>query len=170
VDGLNLLLEAGAAGLTVMADGDRLVIRGPKSADTVARRLLARKAVVLAALSAGNGNTTPVNPEKHSGSVDSSCPWDEATEPGPACPVCGSLESWQDALGRERCGVCEADALAKALQLAERAARLRKRAQSRKPAPRIASCCVVGGVSIHKTSTASGPHKGNQRASWAETG
>ena len=28
--------------------------------------------------------------------------------PGPGCPVCGSLEQWQDALGRQRCGRCEA--------------------------------------------------------------
>ena len=33
MDGLTLLAEAGAAGLTILADGDRLVIRGPKSAD-----------------------------------------------------------------------------------------------------------------------------------------
>jgi membrane-associated PAP2 superfamily phosphatase len=111
MDGVTLLSEGRAAGLTIMADGGRLVIRGPRSADAVARRLLAHKAVVLATLAADDG---------------SSCPW-EAMEPGPGCPVCGSLEQWQDGRGCRRCGVCEADALDKALKLVERAARLRKR-------------------------------------------
>ena len=44
--------------------------------------------------------------------------------PGPGCPVCGSLEQWQDALGRQRCGRCEAGALDKALKLADKAGRL----------------------------------------------
>jgi hypothetical protein len=111
MDGVTLLSEGRVAGLTIMADGGRLVIRGPRSADAVARRLLAHKAVVLATLAADN---------------DSSCPW-ATTDPGPGCPVCGSLEQWQDLLGRQRCGRCEVDALARAIKLAERAARLRKR-------------------------------------------
>ncbi len=45
-----LLGEAQAAGLSVRAEGDRLVIRGPKEAEPVARLLLERKAMVLAAL------------------------------------------------------------------------------------------------------------------------
>ena len=81
-----------AAGLIVLADGDRLVIRGPRSADAVARRLLAHKAVILAAMAADDG---------------SPCPWDEATEPGDPCPVCGSLEKWWDILGGEHCQQCE---------------------------------------------------------------
>ena len=48
--GLNLLAEARSAGLDVQADGDRLVIRGPRAADAVARRLMAEKPAVLAAL------------------------------------------------------------------------------------------------------------------------
>jgi hypothetical protein len=51
-------------------------------------------------------------------------PFDALDLPGPGCPKCGSLEQWQDLLGRQRCGVCEADALGRALNLAERAARL----------------------------------------------
>jgi hypothetical protein len=50
MDGLTLLSEAVAAGLTVRVDGDRLVIRGPKAADAMARRLLEHKPEVLAAL------------------------------------------------------------------------------------------------------------------------
>ena len=52
MDGLTLLADARFAGLTVTADGDRLVIRGPASADAEARLLLANKGAVLAALAA----------------------------------------------------------------------------------------------------------------------
>jgi hypothetical protein len=45
-----LLDQARRAGLSVQADGGRLVIRGPKRADEIARRLLDRKAEVLAEL------------------------------------------------------------------------------------------------------------------------
>ena len=45
-----LLAEARTAGLTVTGDGDRLVIRGPRKAEVLARRLLDEKAAVLAAL------------------------------------------------------------------------------------------------------------------------
>jgi hypothetical protein len=72
-------------------------------------------------------------------------PFDALDLPGPGCPKCGSLEQWQDLLGRQRCGVCEADALGRALKLAERAARLRTQAQPRKPAPRLAPGCVPVG-------------------------
>jgi hypothetical protein len=50
MDGLTLLDEARAAGLTVVADGDLLRIRGPRSAEPVAHRLIANKALVLYAL------------------------------------------------------------------------------------------------------------------------
>ena len=58
MDGMTLLAEAQEAGLTVLADGDRLVVRGPKSAEKLARRLLQNKAQVMAALNdapAGGG-------------------------------------------------------------------------------------------------------------------
>jgi hypothetical protein len=151
MDGLTLLSEGQAAGLIVIADGDRLVIRGPKSADAVARRLLAHKAVILAVLAAGNGNTTPAIPKvasivaPHLASIHEVVPFDDLLLPGPACPRCGSLESWTDILGGQHCGVCERATLDKALRLAERAARLRQQAQQRKPAPRIAPGCVAAG-------------------------
>lgn len=129
MDGLTLLQEASVAGLMVLADGDRLVIRGPRSADAVARRLLAHKAVILAVLAAGNGNTNPTIPEV--------VPFDDLPLPGPACPRCGSLEEWTDLLGGRHCGICEAGTLNKALQLADRAARLRQQAQRRKPILRV---------------------------------
>jgi len=48
--GVKLLEEARAAGLRVRAEGDRLIVRGPKSAEPVAKALLAKKAEVLALL------------------------------------------------------------------------------------------------------------------------
>jgi hypothetical protein len=51
MDGVALLADAKAASLTVRVDGDLLVIRGPRAADTTARMLLAYKPEVIAALS-----------------------------------------------------------------------------------------------------------------------
>jgi hypothetical protein len=50
MDGVTLLDEARAAGLSVQADGDRLRIRGPRRAEPIARRLIANKALVPHAL------------------------------------------------------------------------------------------------------------------------
>ncbi len=49
---VTLLQEAEAAGLTVRVEGDRLVVRGPKSAGAIAERLLDHKAEVIKTLSA----------------------------------------------------------------------------------------------------------------------
>ena len=48
--GLKLLLQAQAAGLNVFARGERLIIRGPRSAESLARNLLRHKAEILLAL------------------------------------------------------------------------------------------------------------------------
>ena len=50
MDGLMLLRRAQQAGLAVAADGDKLVIRGPRSAEPVARLLIEHKPVLLALL------------------------------------------------------------------------------------------------------------------------
>lgn len=47
--------------------------------------------------------------------------------PGSPCPKCRSLERWQDAIGRERCGVCEAEVLNNARRLAQAAISLQTR-------------------------------------------
>jgi hypothetical protein len=47
VDGLRLLAAAEEAGLTVSTDGDRLVVRGPRRAEALARELIANKSRVL---------------------------------------------------------------------------------------------------------------------------
>jgi hypothetical protein len=48
VVGVSLLDEAAAAGVDLRIDGERLVVRGPRSAEAVAQRLLARKSEVMA--------------------------------------------------------------------------------------------------------------------------
>jgi hypothetical protein len=45
-----LLAKARAAGLTIRVDGERLVVRGPRSAADLGKMLVSRKAEVLAAL------------------------------------------------------------------------------------------------------------------------
>jgi hypothetical protein len=50
MDALGLLQEATAAGLTVAVEGDKLKVRGPRSAEPIVRRLGERKAEVMAAL------------------------------------------------------------------------------------------------------------------------
>lgn len=55
MDGMTLLKNARAAGLRVTADGDRLVVRGPRSEEPVAAQLLANKQLVMTALRAGIG-------------------------------------------------------------------------------------------------------------------
>jgi hypothetical protein len=47
-------------------------------------------------------------------------------EPPPPCPVCGSLELWQDMLVRSRCQRCEVEKFYRALRWAKRAAQLRQ--------------------------------------------
>lgn len=59
-----LLSEARSAGLVVVADGDLLRVRGPKAAGEIARRLLDRKADVLAVLAR---ERAPVAVAKRSG-------------------------------------------------------------------------------------------------------
>jgi len=50
MDGLTLLNEAQTVGLSVTADGHRLVVRGPQRLGNLARRLLEHKHDVMAAL------------------------------------------------------------------------------------------------------------------------
>ena len=72
MDSVTLLAQAQAAGLTVYAEGDRLVVRGPRSAEPLAKTLLAHKAELMPWLTA---------------------PQTSAREP--VCPVCGALD-WRD--------------------------------------------------------------------------
>jgi hypothetical protein len=72
--------------------------------------------------------------------------FDSLPEPGKPCPVCGSLETWWDMRGGEHCQHCERPTLDKAIDWADRAARLREQPQPRKPALPIAPGCVSGGM------------------------
>jgi hypothetical protein len=56
MDVVTLLADAGLAGLTVAADGDRLIVRGPKSGERYALEVLAHKVDILSLLGA---ETTP---------------------------------------------------------------------------------------------------------------
>ena len=65
--GIDLLVEAQSAGLVVKADGDRLVIEGPKQAAVIAQKLIQHKADVMAALVATERPTPrqqPCRPRK----------------------------------------------------------------------------------------------------------
>jgi hypothetical protein len=79
-----LLEQAQAAGLKVRADRGRLVVRGPQSAEALARQLLAHKGDLMRLLSAPPADVI-------------------ANEP---CDVCGSRERWLWLDGRSRCRVC----------------------------------------------------------------
>ncbi len=50
MDGLNLLAEAQAAGLRVEAQGERLIVRGPRQAEPLAKRIIEHKNDVMQAL------------------------------------------------------------------------------------------------------------------------
>jgi hypothetical protein len=69
--------------------------------------------------------------------------FDDLPLPGDPCPRCGSLEEWADLLGRRRCGVCERATLDKAIQLADRAARLRQKAQRQKSTSALGLCALL---------------------------
>ncbi len=57
MEGLELLAQARAVGLTVEADGTDLVVTGPKGAKATALMLIAHKAAIMAAI----GAPTPTN-------------------------------------------------------------------------------------------------------------
>ncbi|NOS99422.1 MAG: hypothetical protein HOP29_02210 [Phycisphaerales bacterium] len=50
MDGVTLLREAAESGLAVTADDGRLVVRGPRRLEALAKRLIEHKPMVLAAL------------------------------------------------------------------------------------------------------------------------
>lgn len=99
MDGVALIREAEAAGLAVHLDGDRLVVRGPRSAEAAAQRLIANKPAVVAALSGGGpvapaiGQAVETRPLKKS---DGPCYW------------CGRRDWWQVVALPDvvRCGWC----------------------------------------------------------------
>jgi hypothetical protein len=121
--GLNLIADARAAGLRLLAGDDgSLIVRGPQSAEAIARQLLACKAEVLAALACESDVTSNLPARVSPGDCSS---WDECDElPAAACPTCGGLLFWINPLGEARCQKCEPPATA--LKLLENVERVRK--------------------------------------------
>jgi hypothetical protein len=64
MDGLTLLRRAHEAGLAVAAEGGKLVIRGPKRAEPVARLLIEHKPEVIAALAPAEHTMQPSDDER----------------------------------------------------------------------------------------------------------
>jgi hypothetical protein len=59
VDSLKLLSDARRAGLTVRAEGDRLIVRGPAALADLAKQIISRKADVMDALAIEAPQTSP---------------------------------------------------------------------------------------------------------------
>jgi hypothetical protein len=74
---LTLLAQARAAGLSVAADGDRLIIQGPRRAGPIARELMGHKAEVLALLAGSHQEPPGASPPL-------SYPWREVLPDWPA--------------------------------------------------------------------------------------
>jgi len=124
MDGVTLLVEAESAGLTVHLDGDRLVIRGPRSADQTARALLGRKAEVVALLRTASwvlrhdtrgrlGLQAPVAPVPFPAWEDLPG-WPDSTPADPGagpCYWCGRREWWRSIHGVVVCGHCHPPAV-----------------------------------------------------------
>jgi hypothetical protein len=79
-----LLTAAGAAKLRVKVDGDRLIIRGPKSADAIARQLLDRKAEIMAELAGGATIAPPLPAPSRLFSASMAAPPTPSAAPSPS--------------------------------------------------------------------------------------
>lgn len=143
MDCLRLLSEALAAGLTVLVNGERLVVRGPRSAEVMARRLLEYKVEVMRALAAPAATYKPTVADPVVYQADPG-DRDEVLEVLAPCPTCGSLDLWQTIAGNWRCQHCEAAALRRSRSLADKAARLRERyLRQRRAAERQSGRCTA---------------------------
>lgn len=129
---IDLLDDAHRLGLAVRLDGDRLVVRGPKRAEAIARALLAHKAEVLDVLrnSPSTVYTFAANAEENAKPVDVDIvdttknafadiivediepgvdPWAEAedwTDATPYCSTCRSCAGWVSMADRWHCLRC----------------------------------------------------------------
>lgn len=109
MDAVALLREARACGLTVTADGDQLVVTGPKNAANVVRKLADNKPAVLAALrsptdlSALSAVGKFLENAAKGGNVADA---DKQIEPPQACKACGGCIGWYSGR-RVACWSCE---------------------------------------------------------------
>lgn len=114
MDGLTLLRQARQAGLRVGADGDRLVVEGPRRLETMAGALLAEKPEVLRALAREGTEIgwrvevmrpqAPANGAIPLLVARSGGPWDQGR-----CCSCGDALAADE---RYRCGPCVAATVA----------------------------------------------------------
>ncbi len=124
MDGIDLILRAEAAGLSIGLNGDRLVIRGPRSAESFARALLDRKAEVVALLRTASWVLRPDTRGRLGlQSPDAPVPfptWEDLPEwshrmpaepAGGACWWCGRREWWRSIHGAVVCGHCHPPAV-----------------------------------------------------------
>jgi hypothetical protein len=95
MDSVTLLAEARKAGLEVTTDGERLIVRGPKQAEPVARQLLAHKAEVMAVL-----QEAPVD------ACATPAPLGKVGRHGAPCPQCGDTWQWPTTAGAWVCSWC----------------------------------------------------------------
>jgi hypothetical protein len=135
-----ILARCSAAGIRLQPASDGLEIDAPSGALTaeLVAELRANKAALLAML-----RPTTATPAAEVPGLDHDAQPD-ALDFGPDgwpagaiepqdCPSCPALLTWQDAAGRWRCETCDADALARSMQLADAAARARQRHRARGP-------------------------------------
>lgn len=107
MDFMKLISEANAAGLSVRADGDKLVVRGPRSAEAIVQRLMAHKEEVLAIVrTTCHLSPKPPSSSKIAGVPETTHRVHPAAEVG-ACKLCGCALGWQTEDGRIACAECE---------------------------------------------------------------
>ena len=134
---LRILAQLARLGVAVVASDDGNLKYAPQQAvpAVLVEQMRAHKAELLRYLQTW-GDCHPLNVQ-----------WQDLLDPDELepCPLCGSLELWQTVAGTWRCQHCDAAALQRSRDLAERAARLRAgerltqpRRRSRRLLPRTA--------------------------------
>ena len=93
MDAMTLLDQAQAAGLSVKAAGDKLVIKGPRSAEALAQQLLEHKTELMAILSRSS----------HQELLCSGHIWDSPCVRGVPCSRCGTPSLCPDCGGCRLC-------------------------------------------------------------------
>ncbi len=105
---MTLLDSARVAGVTMRVDGERLIVRGPRSAETLAKSVLAQKADVVAwLLTAPETRVEPSNvavtPRSVSGESERAAPAMTVEQ----CFCCGQRRWWRSVFGSHLiCATC----------------------------------------------------------------
>lgn len=107
--GLTALLDsARAAGVTMRVDGERLIVRGPKSAETLANSILAQKAAIIAwLLAAPKTSVESSNVTAMPRSVPNESPRAIPPPTVERCFCCGQRRWWRSIFGSHLiCATC----------------------------------------------------------------